>query len=235
MRDNEYIYTGYRVNYLNNKDIIKSIFMFHNETVNIWSHGIGFILFLFAFIYIGLYINYKHLFNTFDNIFILYSRNELYNKSFFEHLQYHEELFLDILKNKTEQNYEIIQNTIPKSAISSILENTKNKRKISDYSQYLQDSDMKFILQIINNGSSIIFEEQKAYVKNMIKWPIFIHLIGILLYFLFSCSYHLFYPKSANSRCFLRRLDYSGINILIVCTTFSPYTYDFSCELCTLI
>jgi adiponectin receptor len=37
---------GYRINFINYKDIFDSLFMIHNQTVNIWSHLIGAILVL---------------------------------------------------------------------------------------------------------------------------------------------------------------------------------------------
>lgn len=44
--DNEYIHTGYRINYNSSKLICKSLCRRHNETVNIWSHVFGIVLFL---------------------------------------------------------------------------------------------------------------------------------------------------------------------------------------------
>jgi len=41
---NEYVMTGYRVNYSLKKCIL-SIFKYHNETLNIWTHLLGFLLF----------------------------------------------------------------------------------------------------------------------------------------------------------------------------------------------
>jgi adiponectin receptor len=37
---------GYRINFINYRDIFDSLFMIHNQTVNIWSHLIGAILVL---------------------------------------------------------------------------------------------------------------------------------------------------------------------------------------------
>ena len=45
--DYDYIDTGYRVNHNSNKELIKSLFTWHNETVNVWSHLFGVILFAF--------------------------------------------------------------------------------------------------------------------------------------------------------------------------------------------
>lgn len=48
--DNEYIIRGYRINHNTNGRSIKSIFVCHNETVNIWSHGLGVVFFLIILI-----------------------------------------------------------------------------------------------------------------------------------------------------------------------------------------
>lgn len=44
-KDNEYVKSGYRLNYNSNWEIAWSFFQFHNETVNIWSHFLGKVLF----------------------------------------------------------------------------------------------------------------------------------------------------------------------------------------------
>jgi len=51
LRDNEFIHTGYRLNFGSTKRILKSLFMIHNESVNVWSHLFGAILFLVLVIY----------------------------------------------------------------------------------------------------------------------------------------------------------------------------------------
>jgi adiponectin receptor len=48
--DNEYILRGYRINFNTKKKICRSLFLLHNETVNVWSHIIG------VFVFIGLMI-----------------------------------------------------------------------------------------------------------------------------------------------------------------------------------
>ena len=51
MKDNEGITHGYRINFNTPKKIIKSLFMVHNESVNIWSHFIPALLILSLLIY----------------------------------------------------------------------------------------------------------------------------------------------------------------------------------------
>ena len=53
--DNEYLRRGYRINFTTWTQISKSIFMWHNETLNIWSHLIGAIVFVGLAVYIAIY------------------------------------------------------------------------------------------------------------------------------------------------------------------------------------
>ncbi|CAD8116129.1 unnamed protein product [Paramecium primaurelia] len=56
----QYIKHGYRINFKNKKDVIKSMFMWHNELVNIWTHLIGAIIIVSLIFY--LWLNYDELF-----------------------------------------------------------------------------------------------------------------------------------------------------------------------------
>ena len=51
-----YIHGGYRINFRHPKDILKSLFMLHNEFVNTWTHLLGSIMTLIIGIY--LILNY---------------------------------------------------------------------------------------------------------------------------------------------------------------------------------
>ena len=51
---NKYILTGYRINYDSWPAILKSIFQWHNETMNIWTHLVGFIVYVIILLVIGL-------------------------------------------------------------------------------------------------------------------------------------------------------------------------------------
>ena len=50
---NKYIVTGYRVNYDSWKQILHSLFEWHNETVNIWTHLVGFVVYIGVLCFIG--------------------------------------------------------------------------------------------------------------------------------------------------------------------------------------
>jgi adiponectin receptor len=56
LRDNEYIHSGYRINFTSKWKIFKSLFVLHNEFVNVWSHILGAIFVVVLIIYTSLYI-----------------------------------------------------------------------------------------------------------------------------------------------------------------------------------
>jgi len=60
--DNEFILHGYRINFNTKMKIFKSLFMLHNETVNVWSHLLGVFAFFAYFLYTvsSVYESYKY-------------------------------------------------------------------------------------------------------------------------------------------------------------------------------
>ena len=54
--DNEYILTGYRINFNSIGLTLKSLFMCHNESTNIWSHLLGVIMFICFILYIIFFV-----------------------------------------------------------------------------------------------------------------------------------------------------------------------------------
>ena len=57
MQDNEFIKGGYLLNCSSFKKTFKSLFMWHNETINIWSHLLG-AIFFFCSNFLHIYIHY---------------------------------------------------------------------------------------------------------------------------------------------------------------------------------
>lgn len=54
--DNEYIKSGYRLYFSNFKELLRSLFMWHNETINVWTHLLGALMVIFLIFYTGFYI-----------------------------------------------------------------------------------------------------------------------------------------------------------------------------------
>lgn len=50
--DNEFILTGYRIGFKGFTNSLKTLLMVHNETVNVWSHIIGKLIFITLMMYV---------------------------------------------------------------------------------------------------------------------------------------------------------------------------------------
>jgi len=59
MQDVEYIKTGYRINFNTIKRVLRSLVLFHNESVNIWSHLLGVLMLVFFVLYVVLSLTQK--------------------------------------------------------------------------------------------------------------------------------------------------------------------------------
>lgn len=61
MKDNEHITNGYRIHFDTPKKIFKSMFMVHNESVNIWSHCIPAIFICVFIISLALIVDHQQI------------------------------------------------------------------------------------------------------------------------------------------------------------------------------
>ena len=52
MVDNDHLHSGYRKNFHSKSMLVRSMCMAHNETMNIWTHLIGAIVFVFLIIFL---------------------------------------------------------------------------------------------------------------------------------------------------------------------------------------
>jgi adiponectin receptor len=60
MRDNEFILSGYRINFTTSKSILRSLFLLHNETINVWSHILGVLFFISLLAWTIICVNYTN-------------------------------------------------------------------------------------------------------------------------------------------------------------------------------
>jgi len=55
-KDNQYVLHGQRIGFYSWVQSARSLFMLHNETMNVWSHLLGAIAFVCTFIYVLFYL-----------------------------------------------------------------------------------------------------------------------------------------------------------------------------------
>ena len=62
------------------------------------------------------------------------------------------------------------------------------------------------------------------------RWPLVVHALSAVFCLGASALYHLFQIHSKKINSILSRLDYGGISILIMGSSYPPIFYEFCCE-----
>ena len=248
MQDNEYIKTGYLLNCTNLKKTFKSLIMWHNETINIWSHLLGALFFFILIFYTSIFVsNYKsqlanikkdislvekdilNLYNEYPNIM-----NSSYNsikdiKNCFnifdkENIyQYSINKICDLyneIKNLTSSAFDYISSKISiiKDKVVLLKEKILNLIKLDYSKSKIIESDLD--------------EQYKTDLKNrkpieLARWPLFIIIHSAILCFIFSSCFHSIGTINEKYHDILNRFDYGGISLLISGSCYPPYYYFF--------
>ncbi|KAD7117774.1 hypothetical protein R6Q59_005694 [Mikania micrantha] len=209
MKDNEYILGHYRVEWPI-RQIFMSIFTLHNETLNVWTHLIGFFLFLVLTIYSA-----KMIPNVVDLPTL---------KNFPDVHKLHEDLLTcipslpDLHKLKLE-----IRTSFPSNwHIVDLLCNCLPERFSHG-----------------NHTDACVLHSMKEDVANIIaplmtrpitRWPFFAFLGGAMFCLLASSLCHLLCCHSKRLSYIMLRLDYAGIAALISTSFYPPVYYSFMCH-----
>jgi len=201
MRDNEYILRYYRAE-RPLKHTLLSIFSIHNETLNVWTHLVGFVLFLCLTIYTA---------TKLPSVADL----PVPNKANLHKLQNEIRAWPMYLPNMAELQAELrtslpnwVGNCIPGS-----------------FSQSNQTEHC--ILQTIKDDvTNMVFPHSQRPIT---RWP-FLVFLGAATFCLFaSATFHLLSCHSKWLYYIMLRLDYSGIVALIAASFYPPVYYSFMC------
>ena len=239
IKDNEYIKNGYLINCHSLKLVLKSLFVFSNETINIWSHLIGcfisIILIILTIFIIKTSLKKELTQVEFENLKIKLNDTIIPWSS-------------GLKKNKVNEIEKINPNI--SSTIDNILSNCKNV--ISEISNYGTKKTIHLIIGNFIDNTKILIKTIKnilpktsnllnnitikwenilknitSYFKydivndirlegeNIGKWPLFIMLSSSIVCFGFSSIFHWFLIYSKKVYTILSRLDYAGITFLI--------------------
>ena len=231
LQDNEYIRNGYLINCnYSIKKILKSLFKFSNETVNIWSHLLGTLLAIILIFYTGFFINQK---NKLISTKIKNISNSAKN-------------FLNFLNNLNSEEISII-NLISKK-FKLFIKNIPSKKSLTNYVySFFNDYEKSFSNKINNNNIEIInnlklnynicknnileyLNTYKTENKHLPRWPLFIMLSAGIICLGFSFTFHLFGVYSEKLYKILSKLDYGGILFLIAGSCYPPYYFFYYCE-----
>ena len=248
---NRYLLSGYRTDFHTFKSSLRSLFMFHNETLNVWTHLIGSILFIIVLSY--LFINFQKSKYFFNEL-----KTEISNTPFAKKLSDNTSNILPFFNERREG----IQNS---EDFTKHLEDLKQAHTdyLQDLWKFFQNKELKFIRRF-NEGyhsfSNVVYEALDDILRtNKVKelnkilklyfteealrdfllhsvegrlefYPIIVFVGCTILCLGFSATYHLFNAVSPKVAKLLHKLDFAGISFLNFGSSYAVFFYYFYCN-----
>ncbi|KAF3331010.1 Heptahelical transmembrane protein ADIPOR3 [Carex littledalei] len=218
LKDNEYILRYYRSEWPIRQTLL-SIFTIHNETLNVWTHLIGFFLFLALTIYTATQVP---------------KVPDVLRKADLQWVQSELMACLPSLPHLSDLNK-------LKEEIRSSLSSIKMLPSISRWRLLeLLSSCMPHRFTSNSNHTNInVLRSMKDDMANMIapamvrpiaRWPFYTFLGGAMFCLLASSMCHLLSCHSRRVAYIMLRLDYAGIAALIATSFYPPVYYSFMCH-----
>uniref|UniRef100_A0A1D1ZIW4 Adiponectin receptor protein 2 n=1 Tax=Anthurium amnicola TaxID=1678845 RepID=A0A1D1ZIW4_9ARAE len=225
LKDNEFILGYYRSEWPL-KQIFLSMFTLHNETLNVWTHLIGFFIFLALTIYTAMKIPKVVDFHSLQHLPDVLRKADLHK------------IQLELL------------NCLPSMPHMSDLQRLGDELKTAFSSMEVLSSSGWHLLDLLtnclpnrfsnsNNTDVSIMRSMKEDLANMIaplllrpisRWPFFAFLGGAMFCLLASSTCHLLSCHSQRLAYIMLRLDYAGIAALIATSFYPPVYYSFMCD-----
>ena len=257
MKSNEFILRGYRLNFNSFRKLIKSLFIVHNESINVWTHLLGALIMFILVFHTCLFLQYStdliqdFNFSSFKKDFTVLTEplmKKLYElelpqspQTYFNNLDFNFQGLDDKFKQFSDYlKFDINCITCIKdilnyfASIKQTIESTTAqitqdsiKQDFYNFLQHIKDKEKHWEETYLYSLKTLSINSQ----SNIQIWPIFMMLIGAVICLSCSATFHLFYSHSEKISCMLNRLDYSGISILIVGSCYPPYYYLFLCEI----
>jgi adiponectin receptor len=214
MQDNEHIVKGYRLNYTV-WETFKSFFALHNETGNIWTHFLGFVLFIVLTV-VTVRSRPLPLATVSENLVALENQLYEYAKSSWEGAKGMEQQLVHY----------------GKSNLQDLLEGTSDglwaagRGAYEGAVEYGMSGYRGLELRVYKAAASLL--DMDWPVK---RWPIYVFTAGAMCCMLTSSVCHLLSCCEVHELTRrIWRFDYAGIAVLIVCSFYPPVYYAFLCR-----
>ncbi|KNA12479.1 hypothetical protein SOVF_125450 [Spinacia oleracea] len=227
LRDNEYILSHYRCEWPL-KQLLLSIFTIHNETLNVWTHLIGFFLFLSLAIYTA---------TTVPDVMEYYPLQhlaEMLKKAGLHDV--HSTLVSCLPSLSNIPDFSTLRSELKASlpyinSLSSvsgwhIMEHLSNC--LPERFSHLNQTDDHFLWSVKDNLLNTI---APLAVDPITRWPFYAFLGGAMFCLLASSACHLLCCHSERLSYIMLRFDYAGIAALITTSFYPPVYYSFMCNL----
>lgn len=240
LKDNEFIVTGYRP-HMPFTESFKSLFRLHNETGNIWTHLLGFLLFVMFTVYITmkppapLALGEHHAESLWESVQgNLHHFRDALGKQL-HNLQDNLEHNLHNLQDNLQHSVHSVQDSISHNIIQL---QQSLKHSIGDNIPFSVQSLQDNLHSQAHSLQVVLEEKLNSHLEHLLghklqwptsRWPAYVFLAGAMLCLLTSSICHLFSCCSQHVAKVIWRFDYASIAILIVSSFFPPVYYGFLC------
>lgn len=215
LKDNEFIVGHYRSEWPI-KQVLLSVFRIHNETLNVWTHLVGFFLFLSLTIYtvmkVPSVVDLQHFPDALRKADLYKLRTDLLT-------------CLPSLANMA--NLHRLREELKTSLSSSnwhIVEHLTNC--LPERFSHSNTTDICVLRSMKEDLANLI---APLMMRPITRWPFFAFLGGAMFCLLASSTCHLLSCHSQRLSYIMLRLDYAGIAALISTSFYPPVYYSFMC------
>lgn len=225
LKDNEFILGHYRSEWPI-KQIIMSVFSIHNETLNVWTHLIGFFLFLSLTIYTAMKIPKVVDINTLQHLPDVLRKADLYK------------LCADLLayipslpsRPNLHKLREQLKTSLPSTDLLSSLSNWHIVQLLTNcFPERFSHSNHTDVCVLHSVKEDIVNMIAPSTTRPITRWPFFTFLGGAMFCLLASSTCHLLSCHSKRLSYIMLRVDYAGIAALISTSFYPLVYYSFMC------
>ncbi|GLC48766.1 hypothetical protein PLESTB_000145700 [Pleodorina starrii] len=228
LQDNEFIKGYYRAPDMPFKQTLRSLFDVHNETGNIWTHLLGFLVFAGLTIYVIILPPMPLAFGKrqLDQLW-LSAQDRVHGVA--DHLHHLQERLphlpalsvnLHQLQERLVHNVDSLVHEVQEEVQSAAHALHTRMHSLSDNLHYATER----LNALINEAVSDVL------MWPVPRWPVYVFMAGAMTCLFLSAVCHLLGCCSKHVAQIIWRFDYAGIAILIVASFYPPVYYGFMCQ-----